>query len=133
MPVVWEGRKLEGIVRAAAMRGLIQGALRVKADAIRRIQEPPKSGRTYTRRGITHQASAPGEAPATDTGKLAGSIDIFPNFAALHVTVNAAATYAAALEYGTRHIQPRPYMRVSLTENLKFIERDVARAIGAAL
>lgn len=133
MPVVWRGDAVTKQVEIAAMQGLIKGGLKVKGEMIRRIKSPPKTGRVYTRRGIRHQASAPGEAPATDTGNLINSIDIFPNPALLSVSVNVAASYAAALEFGTQKIQPRPYARVSLAVMLPMIERDIARAITKAL
>ena len=34
----------------------------------------PRTGRIYRRGGVVHQASAPGEAPASDTGELRQSI-----------------------------------------------------------
>lgn len=133
MVVVWRGKELEAKVRAAAMRGLIKGAMRVQGDAIRRIQNPPKTGKLYHRRSITHQASAPGEAPATDLDNLVTSIHINPLPALLRVNINAGASYAEALEFGTEHIAPRPYMRVSLTENLPMVRTDVADALRAVL
>lgn len=133
MPVVWRGRNITKRVEIAAMQGLIAGALKVKGEMIRRINSPPKTGTVYTRRGIVHQASAPGEAPATDTGALVNSIDIFPNPSLLQVVVNVSAAYAAALEYGTVKMAPRPYARVSLFAMLPLVEQDVARSISKAL
>ena len=48
----------------------------VATEAQRMIQQGPKTGiiRVVTKAGKTHQASAPGEAPAWDTGTLANSI-----------------------------------------------------------
>lgn len=34
------------------------------------MRDSPATGRTYTRGGVTHRASAPGEPPAPDTGDL---------------------------------------------------------------
>lgn len=68
-----------------------------------------KSGRVYKRRGISHQASAPGEAPATDTGLLANSINT-TNDGALTAIVGVGAEYAEALEYGTTRMGPRPFL-----------------------
>jgi hypothetical protein len=70
-----------------------------------------RSGKIY-RRGakgrIRHQASAPGEAPGTDTGNLANSISARmtgPTEGEITVT----AEYAAALELGGAHLAPRPF------------------------
>lgn len=63
-----------------------------------------KSGRMYG----GHQASAPGEAPAVDTGALIGSIQTEVQGTEGVVFTNMG--YAVFLEYGTRHMAPRPFM-----------------------
>lgn len=70
-----------------------------------------RSGRIY-RRGakgnILHQASASGEAPATDTGHLGDSTSSrMTGRAEGEVTVTA--DYAAVLELGGKHMAPRPF------------------------
>jgi HK97 gp10 family phage protein len=65
-----------------------------------------KSGRVYGK----HQASAPGEAPARDSGNLAGSIRTLP-MGPHTVTVSIGAEYAAYLEFGTVRMEPRPYVK----------------------
>ena len=77
----------------------------------------PKTGRKYLRRGKTktgkprfHRASAPGEAPATDTGFLMSGIRAqMTDFT--HGIITIAAPYAGWLEFGTRKMEPRPYIR----------------------
>lgn len=57
-----------------------------------------------------HKASAPGEPPAPDTTALRESAKwrrLDPNT----VRVSVGTTYAAALEYGTRTMAPRPFFR----------------------
>jgi len=62
-----------------------------------------------------HRASAPGEAPAADTGTLRRSIQVdLSEINELRAYVGTSLPYAAALELGTRYIAPRPYMRVGL-------------------
>jgi hypothetical protein len=77
-------------------------AFDVEAGAKTRIQGGPKTGRQYRRKGgIIHQASAPGESPATDTGNLAS--DIFTTSGigpTIRSEVNVGAEYGAALEFG---------------------------------
>ena len=63
----------------------------------------PKSGRMYG----SHQASAPGQAPATETGTLESSITV-EKIDAATVSVGTDSPYAAALEFGTIHIASRP-------------------------
>lgn len=77
---------------------------------MRRLMSLPKTGRAY-RRGRTaiHIASAPGEAPAVDFGTLTNSINVeTPTLTTARISINAE--YAAYLEYGTRFMQPRPYV-----------------------
>ena len=101
-------------VLAAVERGTIKGlnalALMAQAEAQRSILKGPKTGRIYKRGKTTHQASAPGEAPANDLGFLAGSLKVEVT-AKFTVDLIAAAPYAVFLEYGTRKMAPRPFMR----------------------
>lgn len=73
-----------------------------------------KSGRLY-RRGRTamHQASAPGEAPAVDTGFLTNSIQVATT-GPLTAEIQIPAEYAAYLEFGTRRMAPRPYVQPAI-------------------
>lgn len=73
----------------------------------------PKHGRIYVRRGRIHQASAPGEAPAVDTGHLVTSV-ITRRVALADYETSYGAKYAAMLEYGTRRILPRPFVRPAI-------------------
>jgi len=72
----------------------------------RAVPVAPRSGSGLS---ATHQASAPGQPPASDTGRLASSITLEEE-GQFTVTVSAKAKYAAYLEYGTRTIAPRPFM-----------------------
>jgi hypothetical protein len=72
----------------------------------------PKHGRFYrsSKTGKPHRASAPGEAPAVDIGNLKGSISVEMEKPTLAI-VAVGANYGVTLEYGSRKIAPRPYMR----------------------
>ncbi len=151
MTVNWDTDKIAAAVRSAALEGVIDGTEAVKAAAIAKILGGTKSGIVYRRRGVFHQASAPGESPASDTGKLAQSGRT--RFDTVNIIGEAifSTAYAAALEFGTAHtvqapfgnqnaknafivIKPRPYARVSLEEErpkiIKNIEKLIKRAIG---
>ncbi len=116
-------------------------ALMVRTHAIRLIQKPG-SGVVYTRppgsnRSRSHQASAPGEAPATDTGILAGSMNVDrARGAKLSAEVGPAdkAEYGKWLEFGTRNMQPRPFLKpsfdyVARTHQSRLIA-SIKRALG---
>ena len=83
--------------------------LELRGDIVKAYQRGPASGVTYEKYNPrrTHTASAPGEAPATDTGRLASSVD-FKRDGPMSATVGSNIVYAAMLEFGTSRIDPRP-------------------------
>ena len=93
-------------------------AFDVQADAVESIQRGDKTGIVYTKSNPTrtHQASAPGEAPASDTGILAGSIDT-QKVADLTYEVGTNLHYGALLEFGTLKIAERPWLRPAVDRN----------------
>lgn len=73
------------------------------------LMQGPKHGAEYPRgKGAVHQASAPGEAPAVDTGHLWNSIqtEMVGRFSGVVFT---NAEYAPALEFGSVHVAARPF------------------------
>ena len=56
-----------------------------------------------------HRASAPGAPPAPDTGDLRRST--FMEESGNRILVGVQMAYARFLEFGTEHMQPRPFMR----------------------
>lgn len=87
-------------------------ALDLEADAKESLTGA-RTGITYTRKGRSHQASAPGEPPATDFGSLSNSIEAKKTgLGSAEVTVGETEI-GPALEWGSikRHIAPRPFMR----------------------
>ena len=90
-------------------RGLENALYEIGQDVVdetrKLIINGPKTGRMYGR----HQASAPGEAPANKTGKLAKSGDYkVRNWQ--EMIVGETAFYAKFLEDGTRKMKPRPHL-----------------------
>jgi phage gpG-like protein len=83
--------------------------LELRGDIVKKYQRGPASGRTYEKYNPrrTHTASAPGQAPATDTGRLASSVN-FKREGPMSATVGSDVVYAAMLEFGTSRIDPRP-------------------------
>lgn len=89
----------------------------------------PKSGKQYKRRGKTrqgkprfHRASAPGEAPATDSGFLLNGIRARMESTTVGV-ITIAAPYALWLEEGTRFMKPRPYIKPAIDGALERINK----------
>ena len=75
----------------------------------------------HWKRTTMHQASAPGEPPAGDTGYLAASIshEVVKAGDTLVANVRAKANYGIYLELGTRYMKPRPFLRPSLSAAMK--------------
>jgi hypothetical protein len=106
-------------------------ALQVDGDIKKAIQRGAKSGRTYNRRGKAHQASAPGEAPATDTGSLVSSIT-FKQVTRLTAEVESRLDYAAYLEFGTQRMGARPAWVPAIEKAQPDFTRRVSDAIRRA-
>ena len=111
-------------------------ALETITEVKRMIQRGPKTGRVYTRgKGQNlsreHQASAPGEAPATDTGALASSI-YFEASSPREATIGSRLAYAAYLEFGTQRIAPRPSWTPAVEKMKPKLAARVSRAIQGA-
>jgi hypothetical protein len=127
-------RRLGDRARAEAGRAVNATALEVRGDIVRRYQRGPKTGEVYARGGnVTHRASAPGEAPATDTGRLASSVQ-YRSTGQMSAEVSTAVEYGAYLEFGTARIAPRPAWRPAVQEAApKFRQRleEALRRAGA--
>jgi HK97 gp10 family phage protein len=117
-PALDLSRLAEAQVRAA-LPGLVAGLKLMENAAKQRVARGPKTGRVYKRRGIEHQASAPGEPPATDTGALIASIVSGAEIegAGLVGFLEARAGYAIHLEFGTRKMAARPFLTPSVEEH----------------
>jgi hypothetical protein len=83
---------------------------------MQRLFELPKHGafREVSATGKLHRASAPGEAPAVDTGNLRNSIAITMINNGLTARIDFGAEYAFWLEFGRRSVAARPFARPAL-------------------
>lgn len=101
-------RELSEVVRATTLA--VSGAAQTS------IAQGTKSGVTYqlSNPNRTHTASAPGEAPATDTGRLVQSISTRFSQGGLQGVVFTPLDYGKYLEFGTQTIKPRPWLLPAL-------------------
>lgn len=93
------------LVLQVGEQAVAQAAQKLRNGVVEELSKPGK-GRTYGR----HTASAPGDPPAVDTGRLRQSITalkITPG----HWRVGTNVEYAIYLEFGTRRVAPRPFFR----------------------
>jgi hypothetical protein len=112
--------RLPEAIRENVNMEIDDAALAVHALAVQSILSGAKTGRVYMKgklANIKHISSAPGQAPASDTGFLASNIRVVstkaqnPNEPA---TVASKAVYSKALEFGRKRgspMAPRPFMR----------------------
>jgi len=124
---------LGGDISEAVTDAVNATGLEIRGDIVKRIQRGPKTGRTYKKSNPTrtHKASAPGQAPATDTGRLVNSIT-FKQEGPLTVTVGSQLAYAHFLEFGTRKMAKRPaWAPAAMQAQPKFIKRLEAAIAGA--
>jgi len=124
-------KRLDDNTKKELKRLVGRSASLVAQTAIDSIAEGNKTGRVYSRGNRTkpHVASAPGEPPATDQGKLAGGItfkvDLEKDEIVGQVLSNSdgQSPYGVHLEFGTTNILPRPFMQPALEKNRPRIKR----------
>jgi len=128
----WDGY----LLAARLAKGRVITAANILARGIRHKLNQGGTGRWYASRtghGL-HQASAPGEPPSPDTRNLQRSVSVKDRgFKGAEVHVKAPA--AATLEFGSaiNNLEPRPYMRPSLSENRAKMNTVLVTAVKVEL
>jgi HK97 gp10 family phage protein len=97
-------------IKKGVKDGLLALALMAQGEAQKSIRRGPKTGRVYKRGKVYHQASAPGEAPANDLGNLVNKVKAEMTEELVASTLSLAP-YSIHLEYGTRKMAARPFLR----------------------
>ena len=124
--------KLEAMktqVPDAVKAQLYLGGLKIEEIYKKSVMSGDKSGKVYHRGKVSHTASAPGEAPANDTGRLVNSVHTDRVGDGSTVTVSVDAAYGAALEFGTSKMAARP----ALLPALRQVTPDIQAATGLAV
>lgn len=126
--LVWRG---DAFIRKVAALGekALESVANILRDEARFSMLEPKHGYMPRRHGgesgKRHQntPSAPGEAPAVQTGELYGSLVVSAPEPMTRV-VAATSKKAKYLEFGTRKIEPRPFLRPALEKTkMQVIEK----------
>jgi hypothetical protein len=120
------------VARAAFKAGRL-----VQSRVIKRIQKPEGVGQWVTRHKpgqapYQHMASAPGQAPNTDTGELVRGIQVEVRSGDVFVGVESSQDAKAnALEFGTTDgkLLPRPFLFPTLEASRREIEQMLAEAV----
>jgi|APGre2960657404_1045060.scaffolds.fasta_scaffold138069_2 HK97 gp10 family phage protein len=110
-------RDIEKQYQDHAKLAVFRGTAMVRETVLDMILRYPKTGPVSRRRGVTHQASAPGQPPATDTGFLARNIYSNIDSDGLGGSVESRAPYSSYLEFGTAKMAARPFMFPALEMN----------------
>lgn len=123
-------KRQKAVARAAKVAGLA-----VQASARKAILRDSHTGIVYG----NHQASAPYESPANDTGNLARGIVVLADEQSGIAYIISRAPYSAALEYGSTYVMPngkvrftaeRPFMWPALAENIPKIKDLFKKALA---
>lgn len=114
-------------------RGLRGGLLTIGKENSRHVKKlirsPPKSGRLYKTGGRRIRASAPGEAPANRSGRLARSVG-YRVSGWIRVEFGDRAPYGKFLENGTRKMEPRPHLVRTADEKRRDNYNTIAESTG---
>lgn len=126
-------KRAEKELEQPIMDTLKGGAQLIRGEAIKSIQTGAKTGRVYKKYNPTrtHRASAPGEAPASDTGNLVSNIMVEDKQDS--VEVQSRADYSKYLEYGTSKMEARPFLFPAYEKSREKIMQSVFRKIVAKL
>lgn len=130
-----EKKNLTGIsadIRKKMQQVIAYGINATRNTAVDNILRGAKSGETYIKYNPrrTHQASASGQFPASDTGFLANNIITRIEGNGLEGEVISQAEYSQFLEYGTSKMGARPFMQPSLEQNRPKIRARLRKLIG---
>ena len=114
----------------------LKAAVRVAAnetrnEAVISILQNSRSGPQVRRYNPTRtiRISAPGDAPAGDTGFLANNIHLVMDGDGMGADVESRADYSAALEFGTLNMPARPFLQPALEKGRAKYESLFAKAV----
>ena len=120
-------------VRSAVNKTVNKAAAAMRTEVRRSIRKSSGQWNFYE---PDHWSSPPGTAPNNDTGQLMMSIIISQRATVKNVaraTVTADAPYAAALEFGTMTIEPRPFMKPAFQKVAPEAKKNIENAVKAAM
>lgn len=121
-----------GNVAAERKRRAVRALNKVSAEIHRHIVKSTRgkgAGRVYGK----HQASLPGEPPAKDTGDLNVSIKFNPAKEEDKKPIAVVGTdsdHASHMEFGTRTVEARPFLRPAFDLYLPKIREAVKKALS---
>lgn len=126
-------KAVEAATLAALQASIVETSIAFQREAKLQLS---KAGTGRKHSGLRYQSSAPGQPPAVQTGHLRRSVQFggaqfvedrtqLGDRKRPRIRVGTNVKYAAWLEFGTRHIAPRPYMRPARERTQKVVSRIV--------
>ncbi|MDD4873393.1 MAG: hypothetical protein PHE15_00220 [Dehalococcoidales bacterium] len=107
-------------IKSEAFARMVKAVNAVRNETLETLSGS-RSGRTYFVPGTmtTYTASSPGEPPAVATGELKGSVKTSIEQAGLNIIgyVGSGIDYAPCLEFGTKKMSPRPWLKPSFEKS----------------
>ncbi len=141
-------KRLGAISEDAVVDTINDLAMDTHSNAVQGIQRGPASGRTYDTRFYTdsqgrlrkgeprvpHTASAAGEYPMSDTGRLASNVEFtVASKAKPQAEVGTNIIYGPYLEFGTSKMAARPWLMPSFIKAAKGIETELKAKLEGKL
>jgi hypothetical protein len=120
----WHGDRVTAAMRRGADRGVFRAAHLLRNEMIRLVLDTAKTGRVYD----GHQASAPGEPFASDSGRTVQTFRVDHQGGTAKATVSAGGE-ARRMELGTARIAPRPFMAPAIRNKRDDMGRVIADEI----
>jgi len=110
-------------------RELALGATDIRNTIVMSMRNTPKTGRWYKRGKKKHRASSPGNPPAIDRGKLVRSIMFNVRDMEVEIGAIGGAPYAESLEFGTKKMEPRPFLDPAVKKHAPEIVEIVGQKV----
>lgn len=131
-------RKLRDVPRSATKdmeKAIAKSLVEVQGEAQRGIQRGSRSGRLYQKYKPRrqHRASAPGEMPKTDTGRLVSEIKVEIDSDRLGGAVGTNLDYGEYLEFGTSTMEARPWLHPTFERLKRRITARLRKAMQMAI
>jgi len=129
-------RGADSFVRLASLastraQAAVQGVITTHALRIERLLKKELSTAGSGKTRGNHTSSAPGESPASDTGRYRNSIR--HELRRLAARVVTDVRYATVLEFGGEDIEPRPMWRPVIQKVANVFRRDIIHALDRVL
>jgi len=123
-------KNLEGLAAKAAVRVINKYCLLMVGEMRASIKKNTGNFKPYPRGDKIHWSSPPGSAPNRDTGGLEAGLYVdYANAENKRADIVSNAKYSAALEYGTKYVEARPFMRPAIHKYIGPLYEDLKKAI----